>query len=135
MSLSVHLNFNGQCQQAFEFYAAVLQGQIGSMLQVKDAPISQSVSADWQQKIVHASISIQDVVICGADVISEHYQRPSGFYLLLGFGNAADVVSTFYQLSDGGEVILAPQPTFWSSCYAIVVDRFGVPWKLNCSTE
>ena len=46
MSLSVHLNFNGQCQQAFEFYAAVLQGQIGSMLQVKDAPISQSVSAD-----------------------------------------------------------------------------------------
>lgn len=135
MSLSVHINFNGQCQQAFEFYAAVLQGEIGSMLQVKEAPISQSFSADWQQKIVHASISIQDVVICGADVKPEQYQKPSGFYLLLGFRNEADVFSTFYQLSDGGEVILAPQQTFWSSCYAIVVDRFGVPWKLNCSTE
>ena len=71
MSLSIHLNFNGQCQQAFEFYVTVLQGEIDSMLQVKDAPISESFSADWQQKIVHASISIQDVVICGADVKPE----------------------------------------------------------------
>ena len=101
MSLSIHLNFNGQCQQAFEFYVTVLQGEIDSMLQVKDAPISESFSADWQQKIVHASISIQDVVICGADVKPEYYQKPSGFYLLLGFGNEAAVISAFQQLSAG----------------------------------
>jgi PhnB protein len=135
MSLSIHLNFNGQCQQAFEFYVTVLQGEIDSMLQVKDAPISESFSADWQQKIVHASISIQDVLICGADVKPEYYQKPSGFYLLLGFGNEAAVICAFQQLSAGGTVILPPQQTFWSSCYAIVIDRFGVPWKLNCSAS
>jgi PhnB protein len=135
MSLSFHVDFNGQCQQAFEFYAEMLQGEIDSMLQVKDAPISESFSADWQQKIVHASISIQDVMICGADVKPEQYQKPRGFYLLLGFGNEAAVIAAFNLLSDGGDVILPPQRTFWSACYAIVIDRFGVPWKLNCSAS
>lgn len=45
MSLSIHINFNGQCQEAFEFYAANLQGKMGTMLKVKDSPVSQSSGA------------------------------------------------------------------------------------------
>jgi uncharacterized glyoxalase superfamily protein PhnB len=40
----------------------------------------------------------------------------------------------FDALQLNGQVILAPQKTFWSSRYAIVIDRFGVPWKLNRGT-
>lgn len=134
MSLSFHIDFNGQCQEAFKLYAESLQGVIGTMLQVKDSPISTSAPDDWQHKIVHANISIQGIELAGADVKPEQYQKPKGFYLLLGCDTEAAVKSTFNQLSAGGEVIFAPQKTFWSTCYAIVIDRFGVPWKINCGT-
>lgn len=134
MSLSFHIDFNGQCQEAFEFYAANLQGEIGTMLQVKNSPIAQSSSADWQHKIVHANISIQGVELSGADVKPEQYQKPKGFNLLLGLDTEESVTSAFNQLSINGEIIFPPQKTFWSPCYAIVVDRFNVPWKINCGT-
>lgn len=132
MSLSFHIGFAGNCQQAFEFYAACLQGRIGTLLQVKDSPVAATYPANWQHKILHANINIQGVELAGADVRPEQYHQPTGFCLLLGFGSADAVQAAFDQLAAGGEVILPPQKTFWSDCYAIVVDRFAVPWKLNC---
>lgn len=134
MSLSFHIDFNGKCQEAFECYAEHLGGVIGTMLQFKDSPAASSVSVEWQHKIVHANMSIQGVELAGADLLPEQYRKPTGFYLLLGFNSQAEVKSAFDRLADGGETILAPQKTFWSSCYAIVIDRYGVPWKINCGT-
>lgn len=134
MSLSIHINFNGQCQEAFEFYAEHLHGRIGTMLSFKNSPISSTQPADWQNKIVHANILIDDIELAGADVKPQQYQKPTGFYLLLGCKSEHEVKTIFDLLSAGGEVIFAPQKTFWSTCYAIVIDRFGVPWKLNCGT-
>lgn len=134
MSLSFHIGFNGQCREAFEFYAKYLQGTIGIMLEFKDSPASANVPGEWQHKIVHANISIEGIELAGADVRPELYQQPKGFNILLGVKTEDTVKSIFNQLAIGGEVILPPQKTFWSSCYAIVVDRFGVPWKINCGT-
>lgn len=133
MNLSFHIGFNGQCQEAFAYYTEHLQGRIGLMLQFAESPAAASVPAHWQHKIVHANIAIGGIELAGADVMPEHYQKPKGFSLLLGVATAAEVVRLFERLAVGGEVVLAPQKTFWSSCYAIVVDRFGVPWKINCA--
>ena len=111
-----------------------MRGEIGTMLQVKDSPISQTHPSDWQHKIVHANISIQGIELAGADVKPEQYQKPKGFYLLLGLSAEESVKTAFNQLSVGGEIIFPPQKTFWSPCYAISIDRFGVPWKINCGT-
>lgn len=134
MSLSFHLDFKGQCQDAFEYYAEHLGGAIGMMLKYKDSPASSSVGADWQNKVVHANISLEGVELAGADLPPEQYRAPSGFYLLLGASTEERVQSIFDCLADNGKVIMPPQKTFWSPCYAIVVDRYGVPWKINCGT-
>jgi PhnB protein len=131
MSLSFHIAFNGQCEEAFSFYAAHLGGTIGTLLTYKDSPLAASVPADWQHKILHANISISGVELAGGDVVPEQYQKPVGFCLLLGVNSADEVNLIFSKLADGGDVILPPQKTFWSSCYAIVMDRFGVGWKIN----
>ncbi len=132
MSLSFHIAFNGNCQEAFQFYSDVLPATLGHMLQVKDSPMSAHEPISWQHKIVHGNLSLQGVNIAGADVKPEQYQKPSGFYLLLSFSSETLLLDAFSQLAIEGEVILAPQTTFWSSCYGIVIDRFGLPWKLNC---
>ena len=133
MSLSFHIDFNGQCEAAFNFYSENLGGKIGTMLRVKDSPIPM-LSESHGQKIVHASICIDGVDLAGADVEPDRYERPKGFYVLLGVNSEEKVRSFFNALQTDGQVVLAPQRTFWSPCYAIVVDRFGVPWKLNCGT-
>jgi PhnB protein len=133
MSLSFHIDFNGQCEAAFNFYSENLGGKIGTMLRVKDSPIPM-LSESHGQKIVHANICIDGVDLAGADVEPDRYERPKGFYVLLGVNAEEKVRSFFNALQTDGQVVLAPQRTFWSPCYAIVVDRFGVPWKLNCGT-
>lgn len=134
MSLSFHISFNGQCKEAFEFYAEHLNGTIGTILEFKNSPVAASVSKEWQHKIIHASISIEGIELAGGDVKPEQYQKPNGFNILLGVNNEARVKYLFEQFSVSGEVILSPQKTFFSPCYAIVVDRFGLPWKFNCGT-
>ena len=130
ISLSFHIGFNGQCEEAFNFYAQHLGASIGTMLRVKDSPVPATSEAHGQ-KIVHANLSIDGVEIAGADVDPDRYESPGGFYVLLGVDSEAKVHSFFNALQEGGRVVLAPQRTFWSPCYAIVVDRFGVPWKIN----
>ena len=133
MSLAFHIDFNGQCEEAFNFYAEHLGGKIGTMLRVKDAPMPAS-PASHGDKIVHSNISIDGVELAGADVDPIRYEKPKGFYVLLGVDSEAKVRSFFDALQTEGHVVLSPQRTFWSPCYAIVVDRFGVPWKINQGT-
>lgn len=134
MTMSFHIDFSGQCKTAFEYYAEHLGGKIGTMLCFKDSPASATVPASRQDEIVHANIVIHGVELAGADIASDQYQRPTGFYVLLSLDSNEKVKSAFSALERGGEVILSLQKTFWSSCYGIVVDQFGVPWKINCFT-
>ena len=133
MSLSFHIDYNGQCEEAFKFYAEHLGGTIGTMLRVRDAPLPVP-STSHGDKIVHANIRIDGVELAGADVDPTKYEKPKGFYVLLGVDSEAKVRSFFDALQTDGHVVLSPQKTFWSPCYAIVVDRFGVPWKINQGT-
>lgn len=130
MNLSIHLDFNGDCEEAFAFYASELGGRIESMLHAAPSPDTSQESRC--RRVVHASLFVGGMRLAGADVEQQAYQPPRGFHLLLNVDTAERVHALFYALQAGGQAVLAPQRTFWSSCYAIVVDRFGVSWKLNC---
>jgi len=132
MNLSFHLDFNGQCKQAFDYYAKHLGGKIGTMLLFKNSPATNSVADEWQDKVIHANIRIGNIELAGTDLTTEQYRKPRGFYVLLGLNSEAEVDSVFGKLSVDGEVLLPPQATFWSKRYGIVVDQFNIPWKVNC---
>ena len=134
MSLSFHIDYNGDCEEAFNFYAEHLGGSIGTMLKIADSPVPASPTR-LAHHIVHANICIDGVELAGADVEESKYRKPTGFYILLGVDSDEKVDSYFNALRTGGEIILPPQQTFWSPRYAIVVDRFGVPWKLNYQAQ
>lgn len=87
---------------------------------------------EWQDKIVHGGVLIGNIEIAGADVVPEQYEQSKGFSLLPRLASENDVKSKI--LADGGEVIMPPQKTFWSPCYAVLIDHFGVPWDLNSGT-
>jgi len=134
MNISIHISFKGQCEEAFRYYEKHLGGVIDGLYKFKDTPASKTAPSEWQDKIVHGGVLIGNVEIAGADVVPEQYEQPKAFSLLLRLASESDVRSKFEVLADGGEVIMPPQKTFWSPCYAVVVDRFGVPWDLNSGT-
>jgi len=125
MSGSIDIGFNGNCEEAFEFYAANLSGKIGSIFRE---------SASKDDRIVHGDIVIHGLTITGGDAPKDQYKPPQGFCLLLSGLDELTVKTYFEVLLKGGISVMDPQETFFSSCYAMVIDKFGVPWKLNSGT-
>ncbi len=132
MQLSPHLTFRGQCQTAFEFYERSLGGKIVTMLIYGNSPMAEQVSPEWRGKIVHASLTVGDTDLMGADVLPNDYEQPQGFYVVLSVDDRADAERKFHALAENGAVRLPIQKTFWSPAFGVLVDQFGIPWEISC---
>jgi PhnB protein len=112
MSVSFHINFDGRCAEAFQFYEKHLGGVIGSLLTYGDSPVRENVPDTWQDKILHGSISIDNIEIAGTDTLLHEYQKPAGFCILVRVTSEQRIQSLFSIFKKGGEVILPPQKNF-----------------------
>ena len=135
MQVSIHLSFNGDCRQAMESYCALMNGEIVSMTTFGATPAGKEVSDEWQDKIVHATMSLGGVMVATADIPSERYQPPQGFNMFIELEDPDEANRVFEVLAEGGEVQMPIQETFWSRRFGVVVDRFRIPWEVNCSQE
>jgi PhnB protein len=133
MKLNPHLTFNGQCQAAFQFYERCLGGKIQFMLAYADSPMAEQVPPELRGNIVHATLSIGDSTLQGADVLPEQYEQPKGFYVLLHIDDPKETERMFQMLSENGTVQMPLQKTFWSTCFGVLVDQYGIPWELHCT--
>ena len=68
----------------------------------------------------------------GSDAPPDRYQKPQGFSISLGFDDPVKADSVYNALSAGGTVHMAIQETFWAKRFAMFVDKFGIPWMINC---
>lgn len=134
MRIDFHINFSGQCQEAFEFYQSLLGGDI-ELLTYGGSPTQNTVPEDWQAKIIHGSFRLDNLHIAGADVLPESYLSPQGFQLLLQLDTSAESRRIFDALSQGGVISMPLQKTFWSHAYGIVTDKFGISWEINSNQE
>jgi PhnB protein len=132
MKLSSHLTFNGECEAAFRFYERCLGGKILVMLTYGDSPMANQAPPEWNGKILHATLTVGDNVLVGADVLPEQYERPRGFYVLLGIDDPVDAERIYNELAENGTVLMPIQETFWARRFGVLVDRFGIPWEINC---
>ena len=81
---------------------------------------------------MHGSMRIGGNLLEGADVPPEGYERPKGVSLSLNVQTVEEAERVFEKLSEGGEVRYPIAKTFWSERFGMVVDRFGIPWMINC---
>ena len=132
MELELHLSFGGQCRAAFAFYAQCLGGTITTMLTWGESPMAKSVPTTWHDAICHATLNFDGGVLAGVDMPPERYEKPQGFQIILNIGDPLEADRIFGALAEGGSVTLPIQRTFWAVRYGAVVDKFGVPWEINC---
>jgi PhnB protein len=133
MKVSVHLSFNGTCEEAFATYARVLNGTVVYSLRYRDSPMAADVSAAWGDKLYHATMTIDSLTLMGGDHEKDH-QAPQGFMLVVNPATPEEAHRLFDALAEGGAVQTPIQETFWSPAFGVVTDRFGVPWSINCES-
>ena len=132
MELSPYLNFNGLCAAAFTFYAQCLGGKIVMMQTHGESAMKDHVPADWHDKIMHARLAVGGRVLMGSDAPPSHYAAPQGMYVSISVAFPAEAERIFNALAEHGKVSMPFQKTFWSSGFGMLVDRFGIPWMVNC---
>jgi len=130
--VSPHLHFNGQCEAAFKFYEECFGGKIEYMGTFAGTPAEGQIPAEWRNKIIHATLRLPAGVVTGTDVPPGRYEQPKGFSVTLQFKDAADAERVFKALAENGKVGMPLQKTFWSPLFGMLVDRFGIPWMINC---
>jgi len=130
--LNPYLNFNGQCEAAFKLYENVLGGKIEFKITHGESPMADKVSADWQKKIMHATLRVGDNVIMGSDAPPQYYQKPQGFSVSYSAKKPEDAERIFKVLSEKGSVQMPLQKTFWAQKFGMFTDQFGIPWMISC---
>jgi len=132
MQVTTYLSFNGQCEAAFTLYERVLGGRLGPMFRYAGSPMADTVPPEWQNKIMHGSLTIGEHVVMGGDVAPDRYEAPKGFSLSINMKSAPEADVIFRELATEGRVLIPLEKTFWAERFGMVIDRFGVPWMINC---
>ncbi len=132
MQLNPYLYFNGNCEAAFKFYEQCLGGKIEAMLTHVETPMEAQTPPEWRNKILHVSMKVAGTLLMGSDAPPEHYQKPQGFSVSINLKDPAEAERIFQALAENGTVRMPLQETFWAALFGMLVDRFGIPWMINC---
>jgi len=132
VQLYPHLTFDGQCEAAFKFYEECLHGKITFMMTYENTPMNRKPPADWQKKISHATFALAELRFSGSDALPGQYEKPQGFALQFNLSDPVEAERIFKALAENGTVQLPLRETFWALLFGTLVDRFGIPWFINC---
>ncbi len=133
MAIEPDLFFNGNCEAAIEFYKRALGAEALMLMRYKESPEPPPpgmVPAGWDNKIMHTTLRIGNANVMASDGCSEGLNF-QGFSLSLTAADEADAKRKFTALAEGGQVQMPLGKTFWSPCFGMVADRFGVGWMVT----
>jgi PhnB protein len=98
------------------------------------SPMAGEVPGDWSDKIMHGSVVLGDMTLMGADMAPAQYEEPKGFSLSVHLKSVPEAERIFAALANGGRVTMPLEKTFWAERFGTLVDRFGIPWSINCES-
>jgi PhnB protein len=137
-TVNVYLTFNGNCEEAFNFYKSVFGGEFPYVGRFADMPPGEDggkMSDADANKIMHISLPISsETMIMGSDTGGEwasNYKEGNNFSISINADNRAEADRLFAGLSAGGHVGMPMNDTFWGAYFGMFTDQFGINWMIN----
>ncbi|MBU0954209.1 MAG: VOC family protein [Spirochaetes bacterium] len=134
MKIISYLNFNGNAEEALNFYQQVFGGQT-SVMHFSEMPADPEtpVSPQWAGKLMHGSLEMEDGQYLYLSDSFEGSQVRFGDSITvhLEFDSEDALRRTFGQLSEGATITMPVEKVFWGAIYGSLVDKFGIPWGLH----
>ncbi len=141
--VSTYLNFDGQTEEAFEFYKKVFKtsfvGELQRMESVPAQPGMKELSDAEKKRVMHVALPITGGhVLMGTDILPSMGHRlevGNNMYITLEPDTREEADELFASLSDGGKVEMKLQEMFWGDYFGSFQDRYGINWMINCSEK
>jgi len=129
MKLYTHLNFGGNCEEAFRFYEKHLGGKITMMMKASQLPPEVKAPGSLEA-VIHARMNIAGVELIGNDVPPEHFKPIRSSYLYLAVDSTEEAERIYKILEQDGQVGMPIAETFFATRFAQLRDRFGTLWSI-----
>jgi PhnB protein len=130
-----YISFNGNAEEAFDFYRSVFGGDLETVMRWGDNPQCAQMPETEKNKIMHIAIKIGDSVIMGSDYVGgpegEPYTPGNNFTVALAPESKGEADRLFAGLSAGGKVFMPMTEMFWGGYFGAFADKFGMRWLIN----
>lgn len=138
-TLNPYIYFNGNCEEAFNLYKSVFQKEFTYLGRYQDVPhTDRQIFKETDEKIMHVSLPIsKETVLMGADNQEAYTESLTyiNFSLIVHADTKEEADRLFKGLSEGGQIKMPMNQTFWGSYYGICIDKFGIMWKITIESE
>ncbi len=130
MHVAPYLNFDGRCDEALAFYQKAVGAKVNMMMRWKDSPDRTMCTPANAEKVMHAQLQIGDSMVMASDGRLTGKPDFKGIMLSISANTEAEVRTLCDGLAEGGQVQMVPGKTFFSPCFGMVTDKFGVGWMV-----
>ncbi len=133
MIVEPYLFFEGRCEEAMTFYTKAVGAKVEALMRYKESPEPPPpgmVPPGSENKVMHALFRIGDSAIMASDGGCSNAQKFEGFTLTITVADEAEAKAKFAALSEGGAVTMPLGKTFFSPCFGMLTDKFGVGWMV-----
>ena len=130
MQLNTYLNYGGNCEQAFRFYEEHLGGKITMLMRHGEQPNASNVAPEWKNAVLHARMTLGGTELFGADMPPDRFPPMRSAYLSLSVDSVEEAERVYALLTDGGQIFMKMEETFFASRFAMLRDRFGTSWMI-----
>ena len=139
ITLNTYLTFEGNCEEAFNFYQTVFGGEFSDVERFENLPEEEGMppmSNEDKQKIMHMALPIgSNSILMGSDTTS-NYGGPitlgNNFSISINTEDETEAQKVFSHLAEGGKITMPMEKTFWNAYFGMLTDKFGINWMVNC---
>ena len=138
MKIEPYLFFDGQADDAIAFYQKALGAQLEFRMSFAESPDpipEGQLPPGAENQVMHATLRIGETGLMLSDGGCMSGAKLGGFALSLDWPTEAEARRAFDAVAEGGSVGMPMDKTFWSPCFGMVTDRFGVQWMISVEDE
>jgi PhnB protein len=137
-TVNIYLNFNGNCEEAFNFYKSVMGGEFSYVGRFGEMPPQEGqppLPPEMKNLIMHIGLPVsKETSLMGSDTGGEwapSYIQGNNFSVSINTDSKAEADKLFNGLSEGGNVTMPMDKTFWGAYFGMFTDKFGINWMVN----
>ena len=135
VTINPYLNFDGNAEEAFNFYKSVFGGEFKMLSRFKDTTEAGKVLKEEENKLMHISLPFGNGnVLMASDVLQSmgfKINPGNNFYLAVSADSDEQATNFFNKLSTDGKITMPLQKTFWGAYFGMLKDKFGVQWMIS----
>lgn len=134
MKLFPYLNFNGNCEEALNFYKEAFDGEITQLGRYGESPMKSP--EEIKDKIIHGRLQFGDVLIMASDAMNKNgVNNGDNISLSIECDTNDQLEKVFTKMSEGGKITMPLQEQFWGAKFGMLTDKFGFHWMFNCEKK